>query len=374
MTVFTLLRSRALLWFVCLYIPLMLAGFDALPAQAYQPSPPLPRSEKRLLQWGWNTPFLQQMPSRLSGAQHLPFDGIITDVWMRDRNIGLSWLLFGEEQFDRAALEQIARQYSGLHWGRFTDNFLRVNVMPGTVDWFDNFDSILYNFETIAGLARILGFRGIMFDTEQYGGLTLFSYPHRKYKNLHSHDEYKEQAYLRGRQAMRALNRGYPGITVLYTHSLSFGAQRGNAFDGSRHGYGLMMPFIDGMIRAADDNTMLVDAFESAYSYRQEAEFAAGYHLIKHQTRFSFARHPRQYGEKVRAGFGVWLDNSCSRNTGLQAGGCSGGFTPQSFRRTVEIALQYSDRYVWVYSQSINWFTGEGIPADWGAVLPTIGQ
>lgn len=364
-------RIFRVVWLLCAVVML---GVEITDAYAQQVNPPaLPRSEKRLLQMGWQTPPLQQMPQYLTAAQHTPFDGLILSVESPHHSAGLGWTIFSEVPVDKAELETLGTWYGRLHWGRLTDNFLRVTVSPGVIDWYDDFDAVIGNFEAMARLARQLGFRGIMLDTEQYGDITLFSYPHRKYKNLYTYEEYRTQAFRRGRQIMRALNRAYPGITVLYTYGMTMGSQRGAAFDGSRHGYGLMIPFIEGMIRAADEHTVLVDAFEGSYQYKNETEFLAAYQLIKGYTR-DFARDPRRYAQKMQAGFGLWLDHNCGSGQGLQPGGCSAGFTPASFSSSVDMALRYSDRYVWVYSQSVNWFTGEGMPPDWATVLPTIGQ
>ncbi|MBZ0293606.1 MAG: hypothetical protein K8L99_13645 [Anaerolineae bacterium] len=336
-------------------------------------TPTSAQADKRLIELGWDTPSLQEMPTYLDAAQRTPFDGVVLDVDIPHDSRGLGWTIFGKEQVDGNFLEALGAAYSNLEWGRLTDNFLRVTVSPGNIDWFDSFQSVQYNFQAVAQLARTLGFRGIMLDTEQYGENILFTYPRQLYKNLHNYDEYHTQAYRRGRQIMRAMNAGYPGITVLLTYGTSLAAQRGSEFDGSRHGYGLMVPFVDGLIAGADENTTLHDVFEGAYHFKRESEFRDAYLLI-HQKSLQFARNPRLYSQKVQAGFGLWLDHACTRNQGLQPGGCSGGYTPANIGPVVDVAMQYSDRYVWIYSQSISWYTGANIPTDWQQALYSLGQ
>ena len=70
-----------------------------------------------------------------------------------------------------------------------------------------------------------LGFKGIVLDTEQYGDVHLFTYPALKSANRYTFDEYSDQVFERGQQVMAALNRGYPGLTVLYTFGLTIGIQ-----------------------------------------------------------------------------------------------------------------------------------------------------
>lgn len=336
-------------------------------------APATAQAEKRLIQMGWNTPTLQEMPAYLDAAQRTPFHGVVFDIALPSEPRGLGWTIFSREPVNVDYVRAVGAAYKDLEWGRLTDNFLRVTVTPGNVDWFDDFQQVQRNFRVMAELANILGFRGIMLDTEMYGDNILFTYPRQLYKNLHSYDEYNQQAYQRGRQIMRAMNRGYPGITILLTYSTSLAAQRGGEFDGSHHGYGLLVPFVDGLIAGADENTLIHDGYEGAYQFKSESEFRDAYLLIKEQS-LPFSRNPQRYTQKIRAGFGLWLDHACPSGQGLQPGGCSGGFTPANFGPLVNVAMQYSERYVWIYSQSINWFTGEGISPDWQQTLYGLGQ
>jgi hypothetical protein len=332
------------------------------------------RTAKRLLEFGWKTPLLQAIPQVIDVAQTLPFDGLLFDIETPNHIRGLSWTVFGNQRVDQAALDQIAADLAGFGWGRLTDNFIRINVNyePGVVDWFDDFDAILYNAEALARLANQLGFAGLMIDTEQYNAFP-FDYQQQAYRDRYTYDEYADQAYVRGQEVMRALNRGYPGITILYTWGLTYIPQSHDQRALSEHIYGLMIPFLEGMIAAADAETSLVDAFEGAYRFEQEDQFQAAYNLIKVATRDAYTRDTKRYGETVTAGFGLWADHDCT-DEGLLPQGCPGGFTPDSFKQAAQLALRYSDRYVWIYSERINWYTGAGIPPEWRAVLNSLAQ
>jgi hypothetical protein len=211
-----------------------------------------------------------------------------------------------------------------------------------------------------------------MLDTEQYPGIEIFDYPMQKYIDRYDYATYDAQVFARGQEIMRALNRGYPGITVLYTFGLTIGAQFGGGRDLLPHTRsGLLTPFIEGMIDAAGETTTLVDAFEDSYPYSEEAQFLAAYKLIKGFTRDFYTRNPAAYGEVVEAGFGLWPEHDCGES-GLQSTTCS--FRPETFRNALDLALRYSDRYVWIYSQTANWYTGEGVPPEWKAVLDSFRQ
>ncbi|HEX2905453.1 MAG TPA: hypothetical protein VHO69_01230 [Phototrophicaceae bacterium] len=309
------------------------------------------------------------MPQYIEVAQTLPFDGVIFEVATPEDSRGLGWTLFGSTSVDKTLLKNAADQIAQIQWGRLTDNFLRINIYPADVDWFDDFDTLLDNLETAARFAHDIGFMGIMLDTEQYPGVNLFNYQQQKYRNKYRLKAYDAQAYLHGQQVMQAINRGFPGVTVLYTFGLTIGSQPQAPRDLAAHPYGLLMPFIEGMISAADDQTTLVDAFEGAYTYRDELQFLYAYKLIRGFTRDFYARNPQQYGRVVRAGFGLWLDHNDCDELGLQPTGCPPGFTPQTFEQAIQLALRYTDRYVWVYSEGLSWYTGEGIPENWKPAL-----
>jgi len=68
-------------------------------------------------------------------------------------------------------------------------------------------------------------------------------------------------------------------------------------------------------------------------------------------------------------GITVLIDPYCG-DGGLPASGC--GFTPDEFKYAVNVALSTSDRYVWIYDEHINWFTGDGIPPIWQDVLDAL--
>jgi hypothetical protein len=119
----------------------------------------------------------------------------------------------------------------------------------------------------------------------------------------------------------------------------------------------------------------MVDAFEGSYTYSQEDQFAKAYALVKDYTRDSYTRNPTRYGEIVQMGFGLFLDqNRCGSPSLQPPPDCPTNFTPQSFPEVMELALRYTDRYVWIYSQSVNWYTGEGIPPEWTAALNSFRQ
>ena len=80
---------------------------------------------------------------------------------------------------------------------KFTENFLRFNVCPGDVDWFDDFSAVAGNAKIAAQLAVAAKARGVLFDIEQYN-IRLFDYPKARHAGTKSFDQYAAQARQRG--------------------------------------------------------------------------------------------------------------------------------------------------------------------------------
>ncbi|MEO0565020.1 MAG: hypothetical protein AAF125_23135, partial [Chloroflexota bacterium] len=180
---------------------------------------PQPVSEKAIIEWGWNTPRLQDFPQYTESGRlnELPFNGAVIDVATPLDERGLSWTLFTDAPVDEALLISLGEEYGDLDWGRYQHNFLRMNVYPADIAWDDDtaWETIYANAEAWARLANDLGFRGIMLDTEQYGdGVTIFDSTVRRSVT-------SEYAYERGIMFIEAIERGYPDLTVMTTFALT---------------------------------------------------------------------------------------------------------------------------------------------------------
>ena len=354
-------RWRRLFWFFWIALAIVYVVGYRIFFEVLLPRPITSYSDKHLIEWGWNTPRLQDMEDHIEAAQSTPFDGLIIDVASEYDSRGLSWTLFGNQPVDQQNISNLIDEYVDFDWGRLEHNFLRITLSPANVDWFEDFDIILTNLETVARLAQKLGFKGVMFDTEQYGDIHIFDYRQLALSGK-SFADYEAQIYQGGQKIMQALNQGYPGLTVLFTFGLSTTTIASNIGDLENFEYGLLKNFIEGMIAGADDETILIDAFEHAYTYRQRDQFALAYKLISDSGQ-----------GRLQAGFGLWLDHNECNEPSLIPTNCATGFTPETFRQAVSFALEYSDTYVWIYSQSVDWYSGEGIPEDWHSTLFNIG-
>jgi len=120
-------------------------------------------------------------------------------------------------------------------------------------------------------------------------------------------------------------------------------------------------PFLDGMLSEAKPGFVMVDGYESSYGFRDAAQFAAGRtRITRHAVAQSY--YGRQYRQHVQAGFAVWPCNwhgkPPQRRPFDPADFCNNHYTPDELAYTTQCALSYSDKYVWVWSESLNFWKG----------------
>jgi hypothetical protein len=308
--------------------------------------------------------------ARVAELERAPFDGLVLDAPVAGRDRTLAWLVWSREAIAPAALEAAAMDLEATRFRRFRHNFLRLNAAPGDVDWFDDdWRTVAGNLGLGAALAKRAGLRGLVLDTEQYGEARPFDYPRQRFRETRPFAAYAQQARRRGREAIGAINAAYPDVTllVLFGHTLT---QRRAATppgrpiqDAALAGveYGLLAPFLDGVLEAASPGTAYVDAYESSYPYRERAQFARARGLI-HDDATLVSRAPDLYRRRVQAGFGLWLDFESDRR-GWDVGDPSRNyFTPAGFGQALRAALAETDGYVWVYSERPDWLSGRDLP------------
>jgi hypothetical protein len=273
-----------------------------------------------------------------------------------------TWESWSDRAFTEADLRQAFADLRALRPGRFKWNFLRFNTTPAKLDWFDNHGAIMSNAKLAAQLARSGHCPGILFDIEQYNS-PLFNYRKQRDAQTKSWDLYAAQVRLRGREVMQAFQDGYPGLTVFLTFGYSL------PWTESYHGkgpladcnYGLLAPFLDGMLETAAGRTRIVDGHELSYGYKTADQFRAARETMA-QDVLPYVRDPMKYARVFSFGFGVWLDHDWRRLGWDTEDPTRNYFTPQTFEESVVEALRTADEYVWIYSETPRWWSAEGKP------------
>jgi hypothetical protein len=328
------------------------------------PDPPLRTHQKKLIQWGWDEPDPAFMRAHIDDMERLPFDGVVFHV-NSSQGGNFVWEMWGSQRFERDEFDASVADLKATNFRRLTERFLRVNVTPGDVDWFDDeaWSVVRHNAGVAAQVAHDGGCRGFMFDVEQYQH-ELFNFeklPGRSW------EECRARVRRRGQEWMQEVNNAYPDITILLTFGYKL-AQPPEGMPRSAARYGLLADFLDGMLAACIAETVLVDGWEQSYSYKHPAQFGEARETIL-TAALAWTAEPEKYKTNLRAGFGIWLDYDW-RHKGWDTEDLGRNyFSPAQFAESVQGALEASDGYVWIYSEQPRWWTGEKLPAAYVEAL-----
>lgn len=317
---------------------------------------------KKLIEWGWDEPNPKFMRENAAKMDTMPFDGFVFHI---ETNSGLnaSWKSWSAQRLDYDQFSNALTDLKTAHFDKLTDRFLRLNVTPGTVDWFDEdqWDALRDNSAVLARIAYETQSKGFMLDLEQYEGL-VFDYRKLKYASTKSFAEYVAQVRLRGQEWMSAVIAQYPDVTIFLAYGYSLGGAPGPQREMNK--YGLSASFLDGILDAATDQTKIIDGWEGAYTFKKREQFLKAKQLLK-VDQLLWSANPQQYQKLVQAGYGLWAD-SYSNTRGWQPTlGWYNYFSPQQLTKSLEFAFEATDHYVWLYSEHPKWWTNENLSTDY---------
>jgi len=342
--------------------------------------------EKKMIEFGWDEPDTAFLRKHIASMeQSSPFDGCVFHAnWKKADGTGggsFTWDGWSGRAFTEAELAQSLADLEATKFGHMRHNFLRFNVTPGDVDWFDDaaFASVLNNAKLAAKVAHDGGgCDGVLFDIEQYN-TKLFHYPSQKHMQGKSWDDYAKQVRKRGAEVMKAFQAGYPDLVVMLTfaYSLPNAETDGDPAKLEKVSYGLLAPLLDGMVDASAGKAKIVDGFERSYSFRDARQFERAYGIMKTGVLPLVRADHDKYRQAVSFGFGVWLDYDWRKKGWDETDPSKNYFTPEGFARSVGKALETADEYVWVYSETPKWWAGDDakpvkLPEAYGAELRRI--
>jgi hypothetical protein len=288
----------------------------------------------------------------------LPFDGLVINVSARS-GLTLGWHMFETDRLDPADFQQAIDDLKATKFKKFTDNFIQTLSSPSSTDWFDpKWSNVAYNASLFARVAKQGGCKGIMFDAEMYTG-RMWSYytDGGVFRTDHTLDEYRQKARERGQEFIRAINKEYPDITILtlFGPSQLYKESQGNPAAFRTCPNVLLSAFYDGICEAATPQTVLIDGFENSYGFRRRGDFMKARKLILEGSPVT-SLNPTALKKHLRAGFGLcpevglWNADPAKYSKNY--------LTPAGFRASANYALEYSDRYVWVYSSQQHYLDG----------------
>jgi hypothetical protein len=344
--------------------PIGVAGLAVLAiALCAAPAAAPPATTKKLIEMGWDEPDPAFMRRHLAQLEASPFDGCVYHLAYSGPGVehdNFTWEAWGARRFTEEELRADLDNLRATPFRRFRWNFLRLNVTPGRLDWFDDYSTVLANVRLGASIARRGGSKGILFDTEQYEG-RLFEYPSQRDTATRSFREYSEQARRRGAEVMRAMEEGYPGLTVFLTLSAAWPYvvwldKRGPL---ERAPYGLLVAFVDGMIQAASDSATIVDGMEASFHAR-DPDLVDRHLELETAGVLAWLSDSTKYRRVVSRSIAIWLDFDW-QHRGWNGKDPSRNYqTPATLERVVRHALAVADEYVWVYAEKAKWWTAAG--------------
>jgi len=292
---------------------------------------------------------------------------------------------------DAAVVEANVEAMSKIKWGKFTDNFMYMNL--GTeagrrATWFNEaaWGDDGYFLKRVRAVARIGhagGCKGILFDPE-YGGD--WSYKNQKDNKEKSLVEYRAMLRKRGAQFIKAIEAEIP-TPVFLTLFWSFNkvtelADIAHAQDpqlindiigGAR--YGLVHDFMLGIVEGADKSTMFIDGNEVSYYADDFEDYNAAYHYIRQTMLGAIPEELRyKYRAQVHVGHAIFAD--FHHNTrGLAVP--STYMTPKERAITIEWvvyhSLKNSDKYVWFYTEKPQYLRNVRVPPEQAAAGQSVG-
>lgn len=315
----------------------------------------------KLIEWGWDEPDPAFMRRHVAEMAATPFDGCVfhVDYAKLGGKGSLTWEMWGQRTLDEASFEGAVADLRAARPVRFTERFLRVNVTPGDLDWFDDFAPVVANARLAARVAWRGHVRGVLLDVEQYQG-QIFDYRRQRHALSQPWESYAIRARHRGREVMEAFQAGFPGLTLFlsFGHSLPWVQSKRGQIPLADVSYGLLAPFLDGLLDGARGSTRIVEGYELSYGFTHTPHFDEARTLVEEGV-LPIVGNPEAYRRRVELAFGLWMDYDW-RHAGWDAAAPEKNyFTPERWAASVARAREMSDQYVWIYGEQVRWWGPE---------------
>jgi hypothetical protein len=351
--------------------------------------------KKKLIDFGWNSPFVREYKENLKLYESGPFDGLTLKLSQEVCN-GNVFMVDDWSEINSHVKESENKMILSLEKSKIlTDNFI---VMYGAsqMDWFSDKDWTLAEDQIrfAARLAKSANCKGVLWDPEPYKpGKNPWKYSEQEMASKYSLEEYYIQVRKRGAQFIKALQEEFPGIVIFSLRELS-DWQNGSPFSGAllpvtnrentigeleNAWWGLHPAFYAGLLDGIEPGTELIDANEEAYYYTSALEYYMIRSTLSDDARALippelWSKHAAFFriGHAISADYiaGNWLGMSPFpyRLTGQ---GLMMNTTDRAkwFEHNAYYALRSSDRYAWLYTEDMNWWKNDKLPEGFQAAL-----
>lgn len=306
-----------------------------------------------------------------SYIEDLPFDGIvIRDGALTERIMAPDANAFQGEDVVRQALSGLADLNSK------KQNHLLVQIdEPG--DLFDDaaWARAVENWKTTAKVAKEVGFKGFLFDIEEYEGFTPwlnFPEDYTPEQAARGLEAYQAKASQRGKEIMEAINEVWPDGSVTMTFG-PFLSDQQNApepldFGASYNNKELAGAFFTGFAEGKGEGQSLIDGGE-LYSTRTRAEFEKS---VEYRSEIMPGRMSWDVDPEVLENWGDLVSEGHLLYTGDFRGRPAG---PEVMERAMSHALSTGQDAVFLYTDGgANGAPGQpnlykDLPDDWRTAI-----
>ena len=223
---------------------------------------------KKLIEVGWDIPDTADLRANWKEMERsAPFDGLhfhaVAISPKRERVDSLK--LWDAAPWEYSWFEKCVEDLQTCRFQKFTDNWLRVDATPGTIEWADDdgWKHLANKLGICSRVARKGGAKGVCIDLEGYGVKSFKFDPDKKM----TFAETGKLARRRGAEVMRAMATEFPE-QILFTHWLnSVNSKSGRIAKPdsvlATEVYGLQPAFINGLLDAMPETMTLVDGCEN---------------------------------------------------------------------------------------------------------------
>lgn len=319
----------------------------------------------KFIELGWDIPSTRLLRQEWrTMEQTTPFDGVIFHIETRDeqgRKL-TTQAIWDARPWNRAWLHEALADLQACQFKRFTDNFVRINATPGNLDWADDagWAALADKVGHCAWVMKQAGAKGLAFDFESYGA-PQFQFDPSKGRSF---ADTARLARRRGAALVEAVAREFPEAVLLglWLNSVNLRAGASDTPETvlAQSHYGLLPPFLDGMLDAAPPSMVLVDGCENGYYMDSAEEYLRAAHAIRAwngpaMRLVSPANRPK-YRQQVQVGFGFYLDMFLNSPTNRYYRGPLNGSRLARLERNLGFARDAADEYVWIYGEQCRWW------------------
>lgn len=312
-------------------------------------------SEKKLIEFGWDSPSVSALKDNLSQREKTPFDGVCFS-FDYNRYTAFDTARYADSKFQYTDLSKI-------QWGKFTDNFLIVRGAGRTgARWLDDrsWANISQNIKKISKALDIAKAKGIAFDPEYYfkdSTLNPWKYAASWYNNL-SYQEVGNYVRKRGQQFIQALQTYKPDVKILCLWLLGWVYVQNQTHPIEETNMALYPFFVEGMLEGKNNSSEIIDGNESAYTYQSFMPFVRTGVNTRENQRKLINKSLHSKFKQVSVAQSVFFDYLYAKLPKYDK-----GFDKQTkeqwLKDNLYFAFKTTDKYVWFYNQKINWWKNE---------------